>query len=192
MRFEDFAFGRIQVDGTVYDHDLVIDHGKIEKCKKRPSKKYRESFGHTPLSVEEDIPWNCGQLVIGTGMGALPVMNEVRQEARRRGVKLVIRPTGKAIQILNEQPKDTNAILHLTCLFGKPRRNSTRSSGSVGANHALPTPAKRGLSATHGQNGTVGVTHHSMSKAASIRTASSLLARPSIWCHPRCRIFISS
>ena len=115
MRFEDFAFGRIQVDGTVYDYDLVIDHGKIQKRKKRPSKKYRESFGHTPLSVEEDIPWNCGQLVIGTGMGALPVMNEVRQEARRRGVKLVIRPTGKAIQLLNEQPKDTNAILHLTC-----------------------------------------------------------------------------
>src|ERR1017187_9447745 len=82
---------------------------------KRPSKRCRESFGHTPLSVEEDIPWNCGQLVIGTGMGALPVMNEVRQEARRRGVKLVIRPIGKAIQILNEQPKDTNAILHLTC-----------------------------------------------------------------------------
>ncbi len=26
MRFEDFAFGRICVDGTVYDHDLVIDH----------------------------------------------------------------------------------------------------------------------------------------------------------------------
>jgi hypothetical protein len=115
MRFEDFAFGRIQVDGTVYDHDLVIDHGKIQKRKKRPSKRCRESFGHTPLSVEEDIPWNCGQLVIGTGMGALPVMNEVRQEARRRGVKLVIRPIGKAIQILNEQPKDTNAILHLTC-----------------------------------------------------------------------------
>jgi DNA-binding NarL/FixJ family response regulator len=84
MKLEDFAFGRIQVDGTVYDHDLVIDHGKIKKRKKKPSKKYRESFGHTPLSVEEKIPWNCEQLVIGTGMGTLPVMNEVKQEARRR------------------------------------------------------------------------------------------------------------
>jgi hypothetical protein len=63
MRFEDFAFGRIRVDGAVYDHDLEIDHGKIHKRKKQPSKKYRESFGHTPLSAEEKIPWNCGQTI---------------------------------------------------------------------------------------------------------------------------------
>lgn len=115
MRFEDFAFGRIRVDGTVYDHDLVVDHGKIKKRKKKLSKKYRESFGHTPLSLEEDIPWDCIQLVIGTGMGALPVMDEVKQEAQRRSVELRILPTGKAIEILNKQPKKTNAILHLTC-----------------------------------------------------------------------------
>jgi len=55
MRFEGFAFGRIRVDGAVYDHDLVIDHGKIHKRKKQPSNKYRESFGHTPLSAEEEF-----------------------------------------------------------------------------------------------------------------------------------------
>jgi len=115
MRFEDFAFGHIRVDGTVYDYDLVIERGKIHKRKKQPSKKFRESFGHTPLSVEEKIPWNCGQLVIGTGMGALPVMDEVKREARRRRVELLILPTEKAIEILNGQPKDTNAILHVSC-----------------------------------------------------------------------------
>jgi len=47
MKLEDFAFGCIQVDGTVYDHDLVIDHGKIKKRKKKP---YRESFGGAVLS----------------------------------------------------------------------------------------------------------------------------------------------
>jgi|SRR5215469_6963304 len=115
MKIEDFAFGRIRVDGTVYDHDLVIDHGKIKKREKKPSKKYRVSFGQTPLSLEEKIPWNCEQLVIGTGMGALPLMNEVKQEARRRGVALLALPTGKAIGILNKRPKRTNAILHVTC-----------------------------------------------------------------------------
>jgi len=93
----------------------VIDHGKIKKRKKKPSKKYRVSFRHTPLSLEEKIPWNCQQLVIGTGMGALPVMNEVKQEARRRSVELLILPTGKAIGILNKHAKSTNAILHVTC-----------------------------------------------------------------------------
>jgi hypothetical protein len=115
MRFEEFTFGRIRVDGTVYEHDLVIDRGKISKRKKKASKKHRESFGHTPLSTEEDIPWNCRQLVVGTGDGALPVMNEVKHEAKRRKVELLILPTAKAIAILNKRPKETNAILHLTC-----------------------------------------------------------------------------
>jgi hypothetical protein len=31
MRFERFAFGSIQVDGTTYDHDLVIDRGRVRQ-----------------------------------------------------------------------------------------------------------------------------------------------------------------
>jgi len=115
VRFEEFAFGRIRIDGTVYDHDLVIDRGNIRKRKKKASRKYRESFGHTPLSVEEDLPWNCRQLVVGTGMGALPVMNEVKLQAKRHKVELLILPTAKAIEVLNKQPAETNAILHVTC-----------------------------------------------------------------------------
>ena len=115
MKFEDFTFGCIRVDGSLYDHDLIVDHGKIRKRKKQPSKKYRGLFGHTPLSAEEKIPWKCQRLVIGTGTGALPVMKEVKREARRRGVELRILPTEKAIQLLNASPKNTNAILHVTC-----------------------------------------------------------------------------
>ena len=76
---------------------------------------YRDTFGHTPLSIEEDIPWNCRRLVIGTGTGALPVMEEVKKEAKRRKVALVVLPTSEAIQELEAKPEDTNAILHLTC-----------------------------------------------------------------------------
>jgi len=37
------------------------------------------------LSIKEDIPWKCSQLVIGTGAyGKLPVMPEVRDKAERR------------------------------------------------------------------------------------------------------------
>jgi len=115
MKFEDFSFGRIRVDGTDYDHDVVIDRGRVHKRKKQPSKKYRESFGHTPISIDEEIPWDCSRLVIGTGMGALPVMDEVKQQARRRRVELRILPTKNAIQLLKGQPKNTNAILHVTC-----------------------------------------------------------------------------
>ena len=52
MRFEKFSFGSIRIDGTTYEHDVVIDRGKVRKRKKKPSKKFRDTLGHTPLSVK--------------------------------------------------------------------------------------------------------------------------------------------
>ena len=115
MRFEKFTFGSIRIDGVTYNHDVVIDRGEIRKRKKKPSKKFKDTFGHTPLSVEEQIPWKCHRLVIGTGTGALPVMKEVEREAERRKIELIILPTNRAIEILKREPADTNAILHVTC-----------------------------------------------------------------------------
>ena len=115
MRFEAFSFGSICIDGTTYGYDVVIDRGRIRKRKKKPSKRFRDKFGHTPLSIEEEIPWKCRQLVIGTGTGALPVMEEVKREAYRRKIRLAIVPTTEAIKALQENPEETNAVLHVTC-----------------------------------------------------------------------------
>jgi len=92
MRFGKFSFGSIRIDGTTYKHDVVIDRGRVRKRKKKLSKQFRDEFGHTPLSINEKIPWKCRRLVVGTGTGALPVMEEVKQK-----------------------PDGTNAVLHVTC-----------------------------------------------------------------------------
>jgi hypothetical protein len=115
MRFGKFSFSSIRVDGVTHDYDVVIDRGQIHKRRKKPSKKFRADFGHTPLSVEEKIPWKCRRLVIGTGTGALPVMDEVKREAKRRKIRLVILPTVEAIETLKQNAAETNAILHVTC-----------------------------------------------------------------------------
>jgi hypothetical protein len=116
MKFTGYSFGSIRVDGVTYDHDLILDRGKIRKRKKAASRKFRGAYGHTPLSAEEDIPWRCRQLVIGTGAdGALPVLQQVRDEARRRKIDLVILSTAEAVGVLAKTTADTNAILHLTC-----------------------------------------------------------------------------
>jgi hypothetical protein len=116
MRFHDFSFGSLQIDDTVYEHDVVIDRGKIRKRDKKPSKRFRNEFAHTPLSVKEDIPWKCRRLVVGTGAhGDLPVMGEVKREAERRRVELLVLPTAQAITLLNDGIEDTNAVLHITC-----------------------------------------------------------------------------
>src|SRR5271157_2213475 len=71
MKFQQFSFGQIRIDGIEYGYDIVIDRGEIRERKKKPSKRFRDSFGHTPLSLEEEIPWKCSRLVVGTGTGAL-------------------------------------------------------------------------------------------------------------------------
>ncbi len=116
MRIENFSFGSIDIDGRTYSQDVVLDRGKVRKRRKAASKRYRDSYGHTPLSVEEAIPWGCRRLVIGTGAaGALPVMDAVKAEADRRKVELVLAPTARAIAMLSTDADDTNAILHITC-----------------------------------------------------------------------------
>jgi hypothetical protein len=42
-------------------------------------------------------------------------MEEVKREAKRRKIKLLILPTVEAIEELQQHPRDTNAILHVTC-----------------------------------------------------------------------------
>jgi len=116
MNFGKFHFGSIEIDGVTYEHDVVIDRGKVRKRKKKPSRKFRGELGHTPLSSGEKIPWKCRRLIIGTGRyGSLPVMNEVKFQARTRKITLLIIPTNQAIRTLAQEAKDTNAIFHITC-----------------------------------------------------------------------------
>ncbi len=118
MKAKFIEFGRIKLDGEEYEEDVVIDGGKIKRRKKKASKPYRDQFGHTPLSAEEPIPWDCKQLIIGTGaFGKLPIMDAVYEEAKQRGVELVVCPTEEACELLSKakDQEKVNAILHVTC-----------------------------------------------------------------------------
>jgi hypothetical protein len=42
-------------------------------------------------------------------------MDEVKREAQRHRIELLILPTGEAIEALRQDPDNTNAILHVTC-----------------------------------------------------------------------------
>ncbi|MCA1737248.1 MAG: hypothetical protein LC739_14455 [Actinobacteria bacterium] len=117
MNIKFVRFGEIKIDGDNFDHDLILENGKPRRRDKGPSKRYRHSTGHTPLSTDEDIPWSAPKLVIGTGAdGRLPVMESVREEAAARGVELIELPTDEACQLLRSAKKGSaNAILHVTC-----------------------------------------------------------------------------
>jgi hypothetical protein len=108
------SFGSITIDGITSDKDVIIDHGTVHKRDKSVSKKYSDIFGHTPLSADENIPWNCNSLIVGAGHSlSLPVMDEVYNLARSKGVKLHVMSTPEAIKHINDP--GTNFVLHLTC-----------------------------------------------------------------------------
>ena len=116
MEVKYLGFGSVEIDGERYEYDVVVRGGRVEKRKKKLSKHLKENYGHIPLSLAENIPWDCKTLIIGTGeSGALPVLDEVKAEAENRGVTLLIMKTKEACRELEKARGKTNAVLHLTC-----------------------------------------------------------------------------
>lgn len=111
------GFGQIEINGQSYDYDVIIDKGEVSKRKKKPSKAYREQYGHTPLSAAENIPWGGKSLIIGTGAyGKLPIMPEVNNEADQRSIEIIAVPTKEACRLVAEtDARKVRAILHVTC-----------------------------------------------------------------------------
>ena len=110
-------FGLVEIDGERFDRDVIIERGQVRRRRKKASRPLRDTYGHTPLSVLEPIPWGCRRLIVGTGAdGALPIADEVRDEASARGVELVAVPTAEACDLLSAaDPDETAAIIHVTC-----------------------------------------------------------------------------
>ncbi len=111
------GFGEIVLDGNRFDHDVVVEVGRARRRKKGLSKAYRSRYVHTPLSPDEGIPWSVPRLVVGTGAsGQLPIMPEVWEEAKLRGVELVALPTSEACELLRSIDEgEVYAILYVTC-----------------------------------------------------------------------------
>lgn len=111
------SFGVIEIDGERFEHDVVIEHGKVTKRKKGPSKPLRGKYGHTPLSPKEDIPWSGRQLIVGTGYyGDLPLTPDLTVAAAEHNVHLVARRTEDACKLLRDlDATEVNAVLHVTC-----------------------------------------------------------------------------
>lgn len=111
------SFGLVEIDGRRFDCDVVIEASRVRRRKKKPSKAFRDRYGHTPLSADEKIPWSAPRLIVGTGAnGRLPIMPELYEEAQRRGVEVVAVPTEEACRLLSGLgPGEADAVIHVTC-----------------------------------------------------------------------------
>ena len=62
MKWGKCRFGSLKIDSAKYTRDVILDQGEVRKRKKKPSRAFREQFGHTPVSLKEEIPWQCKRL----------------------------------------------------------------------------------------------------------------------------------
>ena len=59
MRFDNFSFGSIQIDGSTYEHDVVIDRGEIPKARKKHPSNSARSLGTRPFPLKKTYPGNA-------------------------------------------------------------------------------------------------------------------------------------
>ena len=106
--------GEITIDGVRSETDVILNHGKIRKRNKKPSKKLQDTFGHTPLSAAEEIPGEPAARHRHRGLRQPAVMDDVkaRPPARDQPPDPADR---RGHQALEKSTRRTNAILHVTC-----------------------------------------------------------------------------
>jgi len=112
------TFGSIEVDGTVYSHDIIIRlNGQVEKRKKKLSKAVHGT-SHT-VSLEEIVhTYDTGaqKIIIGNGQyGALNLSNEAAEFLQNRNCEILIKETSKAIELWNKEEGISVGLFHLTC-----------------------------------------------------------------------------
>jgi hypothetical protein len=111
-RIEDYAFGRVLVDGEEHRRDLIVLPHRVVSGWWR-----REGHGLVLEDLEDVLDELPERLVIGTGADGQLLPDPAALEALRgRGVQVDAVPTGEAVRLFAQlDPERTAAALHLTC-----------------------------------------------------------------------------
>jgi len=113
MIINSYSFGRITIDGTIYDRDLTVFPDRVET-------RWRREQGHNLIAedlarVVDDQP---DDLIIGTGKsGILKVSSGTSAYIKDKGIRLHVLRTDEAVELFNRLSADRNVVaaLHLTC-----------------------------------------------------------------------------
>ena len=111
-------YGWVEIDGIRYDHDVIMHTDRsVTKRSKKKSKKFKNLFGHTPLS-DHDLRFldndQAHIIYIGTGQyGDLPITTEAHTILSKKEV--IIRPTPDILNLLEDEQRPFAAVIHVSC-----------------------------------------------------------------------------
>jgi hypothetical protein len=111
-------FGSITIKGEEYDYDVCIRlDGEVKKRKKKLSKAVYGT-SHTVSHDEARHVYESGAalLIVGTGQyGALKLSDEAADYLERKGCRVELMPTPKAIRVWNAAEGAVIGLFHVTC-----------------------------------------------------------------------------
>lgn len=114
MRIDEYAFGRIVIDGKEYRADVIVDNEKVRPnwWRKEGHKLQLEDIRDVVEEVSPEV------VVVGRGkFGMMRVAKEVEDYLRQRGIELRASHTGAAVEEFNRLvgSKRVLGAFHLTC-----------------------------------------------------------------------------
>jgi len=117
-RIDKTRFGSITVEGTVYEHDLLIrPDGKVRKRKKKLSKAvYGTSHVISLAEAQQVYQGGTERLIVGTGLtGLTRLSEEAAAYFQEQGCHVDLYPTRRAIKAWNKAEGAVIGLFHITC-----------------------------------------------------------------------------
>ncbi|GCE31372.1 hypothetical protein KDA_68560 [Dictyobacter alpinus] len=115
---EQTSFGSITIEGTTFDHDVIIrPDGQIEKRKKKLSKAvYGTSHILSLAEAKHVYEPAAKRLIIGTGQaGNVQLSEEAADYFKHKQCQVDLLPTPEAIHVWNESAGPAMSLFHVTC-----------------------------------------------------------------------------
>jgi hypothetical protein len=114
------VFGSITIDGTVFEHDVVIAaSGTIKKRKKKLSKKVYGTSHTISLEEAKHVLGQAGKaerLIVGSGQyGRVELSPEAAAFVEGRRCRVLVLPTPVAIVAWNSAEDSPIGLFHVTC-----------------------------------------------------------------------------
>lgn len=114
MHIDSYQFGKIIINGSVYDNDVKIIGGVVH-----PNWWRREGHSLSPKDIEDILQAGPLVLIIGCGAsGMMDVPDDTQKILKGHNIRFEMLDTAKAVHRINELSEaceNLAAVLHLTC-----------------------------------------------------------------------------
>ena len=111
-------FGSITIEGTAFEHDVVIRlDGSVKKRKKKLSKAVYGTSHVVSLDEARHVyEEGAERLIVGTGQaGLVALSDEAADYFSRKKCQVELLPTSEAIHAWNEARGAVIGLFHVTC-----------------------------------------------------------------------------